>query len=67
MIDKSYIITFIIVLVLIFGLDFIITAGILFLICWCFQIAFTWKLAFGIWLIILLLAGLFKSRVKIEK
>lgn len=67
MIDKSYIITFIIVLVLIFGLDFIITAGILFLICWCFQITFTWKLAFGIWLIILLLAGLFKSRVKIEK
>ena len=67
MINKSYIITFIIVLVLIFGLDFILTAGILFLICWCFQIAFTWKLAFGIWLITLLLAGIFKARSNTNK
>lgn len=39
-------------LLIILGLDFLLFAGLVYLICFCFSIAFTWKLAFGIWLVV---------------
>ena len=39
-------------LLIVLGLDFLLFAGLVYLICFCFSIAFTWKLAFGIWLVI---------------
>ena len=54
---------FLAVIVLI-GLDFLLAAGILKVICWCFSLTFQWKYALGIWLILVLLQGTFtrKSR-----
>lgn len=35
--------------------------GILYLICWCFELAwFSWKVVTGVWLLLFLLGGLFK-------
>ena len=39
-------------LLIVLGLDFLLFAGSVYLICFCFSIAFTWKLAFGIWLVV---------------
>ena len=42
----------ILTLLIVLGLDFLLFAGLIYLICFCFSIAFTWKLAFGIWLVV---------------
>ena len=39
-------------LLIVLGLDFLLFAGFVYLICFCSSIAFTWKLAFGIWLVV---------------
>ena len=39
-------------LLIVLGLDFLLFAAITYLICFCFSIVFTWKLALGIWLVI---------------
>lgn len=36
------------------AVSFGLTAGIVYLVCLCFSIAFSWKIALGVWLIILL-------------
>lgn len=38
-----------------------LTIGIIKLICWAFSLTFSLKIAFGIWLLILLVGGIFKS------
>lgn len=43
-------------LLIVLALDFGLFAALIYVICFCFSITFTWKLAFGIWLI----AGLIK-------
>lgn len=43
------------------GLEFLATAGIIYLITLCFGLAFSWKITFGIWLIILLLTSIFRG------
>ena len=40
-------------LLIVLGLDFALLSLITYLICFCFGIAFTWKLVLGIWLIII--------------
>lgn len=40
-------------LLIVLGLDFALLSLITYLICFCFGIVFTWKLALGIWLIII--------------
>ena len=43
-------------------------AGIVWLICWAFGVAFIgWKICFGIWLVISLLSMIFKSNVTVKK
>ena len=49
------------VLLIVLGLDFLLFAGLVYLICFCFSIAFTWKLALGIWLVVEVLKLCFKS------
>lgn len=44
------------------GLDFLLFAGLLYLICFCFSIAFTWKLALGIWLIVKIIKLYFSNK-----
>ena len=43
----------------IYAISFGITALIFKGICWAFSLTFSWKVAFGIWLIMMLIKGLF--------
>ena len=54
------IITFIIAIVIIIGLSFLITAGIIKLITVCFGLTFSWSVATGIWLTMILFRSIFK-------
>lgn len=45
------------------GLGWIITCGIIKLICICFGLVFKWKIATGIWLLLSLLSAFFKTAV----
>lgn len=48
-------------------ISFFITAGIFWLICWAFAFTFSWKIAFGVWLVVLILRSIFKSSITIKK
>ena len=54
----------ILLFILLCGLSFLITAGILKLIFACFGLAFSWKIALGTWLILFLLNGIGSATVK---
>lgn len=54
------IITRIIVIAILIGLSFLITAGIIKLITVCFGLTFSWSVATGIWLTMILLKSIFK-------
>lgn len=43
------------------ALSFFVTAGIVWLICWAFSLTFSWKIAFGIWLVLVILRSIFKN------
>lgn len=53
-------ITLLIVL-LALGLDFAVISGIYWVVCWAFGFTFTWPIALAIWLITIVLAGIFKG------
>ena len=40
-------------------LSWLLTCGIIKAICACFSLTFTWKVATGIWLVLLLLSSIF--------
>ena len=50
-----------IVAILLYALSWIITVGIIKLITLCFGWTFSWLIATGIWLIMILLSAAFKS------
>lgn len=52
------------ILVLAYGLSWVVTCGIIKLITMCFGWAFKWSIATGIWLIMCLLQSIFKVTVK---
>lgn len=41
------------------AISWALTCGILYLVCLCFTLAFSWKIATGIWLILFLLSCFF--------
>lgn len=49
-------------MILVFGASWLITCGIVKLITMCFGVAFTWRIATGIWLILLLLGSMLGVR-----
>ena len=51
----------ILVIALVFGVSWLITCGIVKLITLCFGWTFTWPIATGIWLILLVLSATFKK------
>ena len=66
---------FILLVILFLTISFLITAGLVWLLCWLlpaigitaigtFTITFSWKLALAIWLIIALLRSIFSSTGK---
>ena len=55
------------IIAIVLALDFFICAGLVWVICWAFGLVFTWKIAIGVWVITLLLSGIFKATVNINK
>lgn len=49
-------------LLIVLGLNFLLFAALIYLICFCFSIAFTWKLALGIWLIVEIIRLCFSNK-----
>ena len=54
----------ILILVLLYGVSWIATCGIIKLITMCFGLTFKWSIATGIWLIICILKSIFNVTVK---
>lgn len=54
-------ITIILLTALCVGISFLLTSGIFWLICWAFALTFSWKIAFGVWLIILIVSNIFRK------
>lgn len=48
-------------------LSFGITSAILYGICWAFNFAFSWKLAIGVWLLIIILRSIFKTVINVKE
>lgn len=44
------------------GLSWVLTCGIIWLICFCFRLTFSLLTATGIWLVLLLLSSFFRGR-----
>lgn len=57
----------IILVALIFGGEWIIVCGILKLICWCFALTFSLKIATGVWLVLLVVSYFLKANVSTTK
>lgn len=56
-------IIFLIVVLLCYGISWLITCGIIKLITLCFGLTFKWSIATGIWLVICLLRSIFRVTV----
>ena len=54
----------ILILALCCGISWIATCGIIYLITLCFSLKFSWGIATGIWLIMILLKAIFNITVK---
>ena len=54
----------VVLLVLCYGISWIVTCGIIKLITLCFGLTFKWSIATGIWLIICLLRSIFRVTVR---
>lgn len=52
-----------VVIVMLLGamlIDYLVCALIVYAVCWCFSLAFSFKLALGVYLVYLLIRGIFK-------
>ena len=54
----------VVLLILCYGISWIVTCGIIKLITLCFGLTFKWSVATGIWLIICLLRSIFRVTVR---
>ena len=43
------------------ALSFALVSAIIYGICWAFKLVFTWRFAFGIWLILLVMRSVLRS------
>jgi hypothetical protein len=57
----------VLILALIYALSWIITCGLIALICLCFHWTFSWLTATGIWLVILILKSIFSHTTTVKK
>lgn len=53
--------------ILCYGISWIVTCGIIKLITLCFGLTFKWTIATGIWLIICILQSIFSNHTTIKK
>lgn len=64
MIKWDRVFTTIIALVIVMVISFLVTAGLIKVLSLCFGFIFSWKLALGIWVILIMLKPLFSSGKK---
>lgn len=57
----------ILIVALLYALSWIITCGLIWLICLCFHWTFNWLTATGIWLVILILKSIFSHTTTVKK
>lgn len=62
--DKNKVIGAILAIIIFYAIGWIVTCGVIKLITMCFGWEFSWAVATGIWLIILILKSIFRVTVK---
>ena len=55
------------IIVGLYTISWLITCGIIFLICCCFDLTFKWSIATGIWLVMCLMKKVFQHNTTIKK
>lgn len=55
---------FILAVIAVLAIDFLITAGAIWVICWAFGLSWSWKFAIGVWLVMALISAAVKARVE---
>lgn len=63
----KYIGIYIAVIIALLLASFGFTALLVKCLCWAFGYTFSWKIAFGIWILLTLVGGAFKSNVTVKK
>lgn len=58
---KNVVLFYVAGILITFGLSFLISAGLIWVVCWAFGFAWSWKLALGLWVIILLVSNAVKA------
>lgn len=60
--DKgTMILAILIILVTVYAISWAITCGLIWIIAVCFDLAFSWSVATGIWIVLLILKSAFKA------
>lgn len=54
----------IVIVFAVYMISFGITSAIIYGICWAFELRFSFKIAFGIWLVLILIKSLFNNKTK---
>lgn len=62
----STIVAFLLLVVVGYGVSWLVTCGVFALICWCFGLEFSWLTATGMWLIYRLLKKIFSHHTTIN-
>lgn len=57
----------ILIAIVLLGLDFLLTAGILRIICWAFNWAWSWKISIGIWCLEMFVLSILRTIFKVNK
>lgn len=58
------VIIFVVLFILAGALSFIICSGLFWLICWAFSLTFSWKIAFGFWIILVIIHNIIQNNNK---
>lgn len=45
------------------ALDFVFSAGLIWIICWAFNLVWNWKAVIGVWVLLVLISGKFHTTV----
>lgn len=64
MINKSGCFMAVLMIVLAFGVNWLISVGLVWLICLCFDWTFSWGVATGVWLLSILIRGMVEVNIK---
>lgn len=64
---KKVLLFTVVTVAILYGISWLVTCGIIYLITLCFGWTFKWSIATGIWLIICVLQSIFKNNITVKK